>query len=151
MASVENPIKVFKFQIEMDGLLQMEAQTMTLPTMEIEATEHGDTNHSIKTPGRIIVGDLVMTKLKPVEGNNNVGLNWMLQCQDAMTGGGALPVDCKRTVIIRELDPSGVVAVNSYLCIGVFPKRIEWNDKDRSSSDNVIETVTYSVDRMRPI
>ncbi len=147
MAKIANPRKVFNFRIEIAGFDQFLAQTVEIPEIELEVTEHGDTNHSIKTAGRIKIGDITMEKLKPTLLPDNMFWTWLHAAQNILLGGGLLPINYKQIIIIKEMDTTGLIALNRWLCEGVFPKKISQNKLDRMSSDNVLETVVFSVDR----
>lgn len=146
MAQIANTRKVFNFVVEVDGLNQFEVQKITLPETEIEATEHGDTNHAVKTAGRVIIGDLVFEKLRPLPTTDRWAWNWLKLAQNTKTGGGQLPVNYKKTIVIKEMSTDNITTVNSWILEGVWPKKIGQADFDRMSSDNIIETITFSVD-----
>lgn len=149
MAYVGHPIKAFQFIIEIDGLEQFEAQTVEVADVEIEATEHGDTNYSVKTPGRVTVGDVVIGKLKPMPSTDLWAWNWLMAAQNPMTGGGALAMDVKQLVTIREMDSTGTIVVNTTYYHGAWVKGISHSGHDRMSSDNIIESITLSVDQVQ--
>lgn len=147
MTMIPNPRKVFNFRIEIAGFDQFEAQNVEIPEIELEITEHGDTNHSIKTAGRVKIGDITMEKLRPLPVPDSMFWSWLNAAQDILLGGGQLPSFYKKIVVIKEMDSTGLVAVNSWMCIGTFPKKISSNKLDRMSSDNLLETVVFSVDK----
>lgn len=151
MAKIANTAKLFNFAIEINGLNQFEVQTVELPQISVEVAEHGDVNYNVKTPGRITTGDLKLEKIRPLPTTDNWAWSWFNAGADPFTGVGALAGNIKRVIVVRELDSSGLVAVNSYLLEGCFIKSIEFAKYDRMSTDNVIETITISVDRMRKI
>jgi len=151
MAQVSNPRKGFNFQIEIGGLNQFLAQKVTIPKVEVEKVEHGDTNYNVKTPGRVMVDDLVIEKLSSTPATGNWAWNWLNVAQDTTTGGGLLPLAIKQTVVIREMDATGAVALNTWVLEGCWVTSISNSDLDRMSSDNIIETVTMSVDRIRKV
>lgn len=151
MAQIANTRKVFNFRVEILGMDQWELQKVTLPEVEIEAVEHGDTNHSVKTAGRVTVGDLVFEKLRPLPSADNWAWNWLNQAQDMMIGGGQLPINFKQTIVVKEMDNTGTATLNRWVCEGCWVKKISQSDFDRTSSDNIIETITLSVDRVRRI
>lgn len=146
MANVANPRKVFNFEIEVDGILQFEAQKVTEPEREIEVTEHGDTNYKVKTPGMAKTGDMTIEKLKPADAPDPWAQIWFNEAQNVQTGSGQLPSQVKRNLVLREKAPNGTV-LGVYVAEGSWIKKIAKNDKDRTSSDNVLETITLSVDK----
>ena len=58
MAQVSNPRKEFNFTIQIAPapINPFLAQKVEIPEITIDQTEHGDTNHDIKTAGRIKFG-----------------------------------------------------------------------------------------------
>lgn len=151
MAQIANTRKVFNFRVEIAGMDQWEIQKVTLPEVEIEAVEHGDTNHKVKTAGMVTVGDLVFEKLRPLPSSDNWAWNWLNQAQDMALGGGQLPINFKQTIVLKEMDNTGNSTLNRWVCEGCWVKKISQSDFDRAASDNIIETITLSVDRVRRI
>lgn len=147
MAQIANTRKVFNFRVEILGLNQFEIQKVTLPEIEVEKVEHGDTNHSIKTAGRVTVGDMVWEKLRPLPTPDNFAWTWLQQAQNIMSGGGQLSTGYKRNVVIKEMDTTGTITVNKWMCEGTWVTKLGQADMDRQASDNIIETITLSVDR----
>lgn len=147
MAKIANPRKTFNFRVEVNGLDQFEIQTVQLPEMELEEVKHGDTNHDIKTAGKIMVGDMTWEKIRPAPQSDTFAWDQMRTIQDQLLGGGALPIAYKQILIVKELDSTGLVALNRWICEGCWVKKISQNKLDRTTSENVIETITFSVDR----
>lgn len=148
MPKVANTRKVFNFRVEVDGVDQFEIQKVTLPEIEIEATEHGDVNYKVKTAGMVVIGDMTFEKVKRLPASDTTLWDWMTQAQSIVAGGGLLALGYKRNVVIKEMDSTGLNTVNSYALGGVWVKKIANSDFDRASSDNSIETATLSVDTM---
>lgn len=146
MAKVSNPRKVFNFIIEVDGIDQWEVQKVTLPEISVEQVEHGDTNHAIKTAGRVTVGNMTFEKLKPMPGADLGAFNWLRTAQSQVAGGGALSHIYKKNLVIKEMDSTGTTTLNRHICVGVWPTKVSQNDLDRNSSDNIIQSIELSVD-----
>lgn len=151
MGKISAPRKVFNFKIAILGFNEYEAQSVELPDVEIEATEHGDTNYDIKTAGRVKIGDLKIEKLSPLPVPDNHFHAWLVQCQSTLLGGGALPLTYKQIMTITEMDTTGLIPINTWTLEGVWPKKITGMKFDRMSSDNVIEKIEFSVDRIYKI
>lgn len=151
MAQIANTRKVFNFIVEIAGINQFEIQKVTLPEVEVEKVEHGDTNHSIKTAGRITFGDLVLEKIRPLPQADVWAWTWLTQSQNAITGGGLLPINFKRTIVVKEMDNTGNVAVNRWICEGCWVTKVAQSDFDRMSSDNIVETITLNVDKVQRV
>lgn len=147
MALLANARKAFNWRLEIAGVNQFEIQKCTPPEVEIEAVEHGDTNYKVKTAGMITVGDMTMEKLRPLPQTDLWAWQWLQQAQNILTGGGQLALGYKRDCVLKEMDASGLVAINRWYCEGVWPKKISQSDFDRMTSDNIVETITFSVDR----
>jgi phage tail-like protein len=147
MAKVANARKVFQFIVEVAGVNQFEIQKVTLPEVEIEKVAHGDTNHDIKTAGRIMIGDMTWEKIRPLPQSDRFAWDWLMLAQNQLLGGGQLSLGYKRIVIIKEMDTTGAVAVNRWFCEGVWVTKVSQSDMDRLASDNIVETITLSVDR----
>jgi len=146
-----NPRSVFLWRIEIDGVDQFELQTIDIPEMGIEVVAHGGTNHDIKTGGKYTVGDVVIEKLKSLLNTSTWATDWLFQVQDPFLGGGLLPTVYKRDIVIKEMDTTGTVTLSKYLCEGCWPSKVKGAKLDRMSSDNIIETVTLTVDRVKHI
>lgn len=148
MASViQDTRKVFNFVVEVEGVNQYEIQKVTLPDVEIDSTVHGGDNTDIKTPGRVKTGDLVFEKVRPAAGSDTWAWDWLMDAQNPNTGTGKLATSVKRLIIIKEMAPDGVTTLNSWAYKGCWVKKVAPGTLDRLSSDNLIETVTLSVDK----
>lgn len=151
MAQVANTSKVFNFKVEVNGVDQFEIQTVQLPKGTVEKVMHGDTNYDIKTPGRISFDDLVFEKVRPAPFSDTWAWDWLMLAQDPDLGGGQLPSVIKQNIVIKELAPDNVTTLNRWLCTGCWVTEVDGGKLDRKSSDNIIETVTLSVDKARRI
>jgi phage tail-like protein len=149
MAQIANTRKVFQFVVEVAGLNQFEVQTVELPEIEVEAVEHGDTNHSIKTAGRITTGDMTFEKVRPLPQTDKWAWEWLNTAQDPFTGGGSLPLNHKQIIIVKEMDTTQTTTINSWYLEGCWVKKVSQSKMDRMSSDNIIETIIFSVDRCK--
>lgn len=147
MATIANALKVFKFVIEVDGLEQFLVQKIDLPELEIDSTEHGAENYKVKTPGMINVSDLTLEKLKFANQADNWAHEWLQQAQNIETGGGQTVDVFKRDLIVRELSEDGSTTIYTHVLEGAWCKKVSQNSFDRTSSDNVMETVVISVDK----
>lgn len=148
MAKVKNPRKGFNYSITFPKhpINSYLAQKVTLPDVEIEQVSHGDTNHDIKTAGRVTVSNLVIEKLITTSGSDTWAFDWLMACQDPKLGGGNIPTVYKETVVVSELAEDGVTVLNTNIYDGVWPTKITGLEFDRQSSDNIVEKVEFSVD-----
>ncbi len=147
MPKIADTRKVFNFVVEIAGVNQFEIQKVTIPEVGIEAVMHGDVNYDVKTPGRVTVGDMTMEKLRPLPSTDTFAWDWLKRAQNIQTGGGNLALGYKQNVIVKEMDETGTVSVNRWFCEGCWVSKISQSDMDRNASDNIIETITFSVDR----
>lgn len=151
MAVITNPRKQFNFRISFPGLPfhSYLAQDVTLPDSEIEEVSHGEGNKDIKTAGKRTFGKITVEKLLtslPADPMNMAMWAWHDSCQSAISGGGNPPSAFKRLCVIEEMDHTGLIPINRWVCEGVWPSRIPGQKQSRGSSDNTIETVEFSVD-----
>lgn len=153
MAKVSNPRKKFLWQITFVNhpLNPYLFQNVTIPEISIDQVEHGDINHSIKTGGRAVIGNLTAQKLETTSGSDVWLWNWLMSVQDILLGGGLIPDQYKEAVKIDELAEDGVSVLNSWICSGVWPCRVNGQNLDRMSSDNTLEDLEFSVDELEKI
>lgn len=150
MAKVSNPRKSFSFTVQIAQLPinPFLVQEVDDPDVEVEQVSHGDTNYDVKTPGRVKVGNGTLRKLMTTDGGDNYMWDWLESCQDAWIGGGLVPDEAKRTLIISELAEDGTSVLNTYTWEGAWPTKINGNSRKRTASENIIEEIEFSVDRV---
>ncbi len=147
MAKIANTRKNFNFRIEIAGVDEWEVQKVTIPEVEIQKVMHGDANYDVKTPGRVTVGDCVMEKIRPLNGSDTWAWDRLMVAQNTLTGGSLLPLQVREIIVIKEMDATGTRTLNRWLCEGAWVCKVASSQLDRMSSDNMLETVTWSVDR----
>jgi phage tail-like protein len=147
MGLVASPRKAFQFVVEIDGVNQFEIQKFTPAKVTIAKTEHGETNHKIKTAGMVEVGDVTMEKLRPLPTTDLWAWNLLRAAQDMETGGGGLEPAYKKVLIVKEMSADRTTTVNRWVYTGAWVFDVSQSDFDRMSSDNIIETVIWSVDK----
>lgn len=148
MAQISNPRKQFKFSIEIIGIAMNPwlAQEVEHPDIDVEQVPHGDVNYEVKTAGRVMTGNASINKIMTTSGPDNFIFNWKSLCQDEIIGGGAIPDIYKKTVLVRELDETGLVTINTWVWEGCWPTKINGQTNSRMTSDNTIESFELSVD-----
>jgi phage tail-like protein len=151
MPETNSPSKTFQFRIEIDGLDQFEVQEANIPDLEVDVVEHGGANTMIKTAGMVKVGDTTLKKLRKMEAADNWAWDWISQVQNQDLGGGALPTQYKKTVVINQLSADGVTTIASWVLQGVFPKKVSFEAFTRTESANQLESVVLSVDKVKKI
>ena len=146
-AKVKNPRKKFLWQITFvkHPLNPYHFQKVNLPEITIEQVEHGDVNRSVKTAGRVTVGNMSANKLETTSGSDTWLWDWLNSCQDMVLGGGLTPSEYWETARVDELAEDGVSILNSWICEEVWPCRVNGQELDRMSSENTIEDLEFSV------
>jgi len=149
MAKFANPRKKFNFSIQIspDPINAFLFQKVDAPDAEIEEVGHGDTNHDIKTAGRVTYGKIVCEKLQPSDEADNYLWSWFDTCQSSLLGGGAPPDIYKKVITITEFAEDGVTVINTKIALGAWPSSLPGVNHDRQSSDNTIENVEFSIDK----
>lgn len=148
MAQIANPKKAFNFNIFAAGLNPYAAQKVSIPDFEIEVVEHGDTNHDIKTAGKIKYGAITVEKLRPIGQGDNWIWHWIQSIQNVLSGGGLLPLQYKRTIDIVQYSTDNQTVTDLWECQGVWPSKVNGMELSRMSSDNILEVVELQVDRV---
>lgn len=153
MAQVSNPRKSFNFSIQVvpEPINPFLAQKVQIPEIGIEAVMHGDTNHDIKTAGRVTYGTVNIEKISTTSGADTYFFDWLYSCQDAVIGGGLVPDEYKRVVTITELAEDGTSILNTHVLIGCWPNKINGIQLDRQSSDNTMESIELCVDKIEKL
>lgn len=146
-AKVKNPRKRFLWQISFPKhpVNSYKFQSCQLPEISIEATAHGDINRDVKTGGRVTVGNMTVRKLMTTDGSDTWFWDWLNSVQDMILGGGLTPSEYWENAIVQELAEDGVTVINTWYMTEVWPCRVNGMDLDRTSSENTIEEIEFSV------
>jgi T4-like virus tail tube protein gp19 len=146
-----NATKVFNFAIEINGIDQFLIQDVKVPEVEIGAVEHGASNYNVKTAGGVATSDAELQKIVPAPGGDRWAWDWLMKAQDPNNETGGLTEDYYKDIVFKELSPSGAT-LNSDLWIGSWVRKVSKSNYKRGKQDeNVIQTVTISVNRVKPI
>lgn len=153
MAQVENPRKKFNYSIQIAPLPinPFLFQKVTIPDREVEVISHGDINYDVKTGGRVSFGNIMLEKLMVTDGADNYFWDWASSVSDAIIGGGLVPPQYKRTVIITELAEDGTSILNTWVCNGCWPAKINGQELDRNTGENSIESIEVCVDQVEKL
>lgn len=153
MAKVVNPRKKFNFTVQVVGIPidPFLVQNCEIPEREIEVVEHGDTNHDIKTGGRVKFGNITLEKIMTTDGADTYFEDWMAGIQDPLIGGGLNPSFYKRDLVITELKEDGTGILNIWTCIGCWPNKRGAINLDRTESENTIESIELCVDKVEKV
>jgi phage tail-like protein len=147
MAKIANPRKKFNFSIHFDkhAVNDYLCQEVELPEVTIEQVAHGDTNRDVKTPGRITVGDLTVRVLKRTSQSETWFWDWAMMCQDMNLGGGNTPDAAWSTITLSEIAEDGKTVLDTWTMTECWPKQISSLSMARTSSDNTIQEIVFSV------
>mgnify|MGYP006340081167 CR=1 FL=1 len=146
-AKVKNPRKKFLWQITFTKhpVNSYLFQSCQIPEVSVEVVEHGDINRSVKTGGRVSVGNLVCSKLETTSGSDTWFWDWLNSVQDMILGGGLTPSEYWETIRVDELAEDGVSILNSWICEECFPATVNGQELDRMSSDNTLEEIEFAI------
>lgn len=138
----------WNFLIEVEGLDVAYAQAVTLPDDELESTEvsMGGQSYNNKVATGYKIGDIVIEKIKPIDGADQWAIDWLRSAIDPRTQRIGVPREYKKVVTFHELDNNGSpIETSEYK--GCWVKKVGRSKYDATSkSDKVLETVTMSVD-----
>ena len=147
-----NPRKKFQFSISFypaSPFNSWQAQKVTLPDTDIEMDLHGDTNHDIKTAGRVTIGELTIERIMSSKRSEQELWAWFATCQSSLLGGGLPPnggIGYKRSIEISEYAEDGVTVIDKWVYNGVWPTKVNGIELSRTESGNTIESVEFAVD-----
>jgi phage tail-like protein len=153
MANITNPRKEFNFSIQVVGapINPFLVQDVTLPEISISQAKHGDTNYDVKTAGRVEIGELEIEKIMSTSGADNYFFTWAYSCQDIIIGGGNVPNFYKRSILVQELAEDGTSVINTWVCTGCWPMKINGQKLSRKGTENSLEKLSISVDRVEKL
>lgn len=149
MARKVQPTKAFNWRLSINGIDTFECQTCNIPSPEIESIEHGGGGRIVKTPGMVNVGDITFSKLKPINIGDSAAWDWMERAQSSSTGNGEFPQFVEQDISISLLAPDNQTTLYEWFCEGVWVKKVEYNELSKTASENVLETVTCSIDSVQ--
>lgn len=150
---IQNPRKQFNFSFSIIGLPLSPylVQDLELPEIEITGDVHGDTNYDVKTAGRIQIDTCRMEKISPADGSDAYVYNWCETCQSQMLGGGAVPSQYKKDILVKEFAEDGQTVINTWRLLGCFPNKYKPTSFSRTESGNSIEKMELHVDRVMKV
>lgn len=149
---IEDANKSFNFAIEIDGVDQFYFQDVKVPDVEVAEVPHQGSNHTIKTAGAVTTSSAVLQKLIAANGADDWAIDWLYRAQNPIIGGGTVPSAYKLNIVFKRLGPGGNT-IERRIWEGAWCSKIEFGNYKRgeSGNENVIETVTLSVDKVRKI
>ena len=142
-----NPRNNFNFLLQINGIDMARVQMVTPPSAEWTEHRNGSPGNEgdIKTPGKLMIGDLVVEMLIPDTGDAADVWAKFYACQTNQRAVYA------GTGVLSELDATGAPVQNWNLGATWF-KKIETANLETTegNSDNLKRTVTLSVQSYKP-
>lgn len=140
--AIRNPQANFNFRLVLNGIDNLRVQVVTAPSIEITEHKGGSEGNSpdVKTPGKKIVGDLVVECQVPDTGDGEVfdAIKNALTMQRAIYCGDGF---------LHETDANNA-PVQTFAITSAWLKKVETVSYDRKgdSSADLIRTLTFSVE-----
>jgi phage tail-like protein len=144
MPLIGTPVKKFKYVLEIEGIPIASIQEITPPEVEIEASIHSEGSYDAKTPGRITTGDMTLSKvMDSLDVADRWAWFWLTQAQSY--DGLQISLGYKRNGRLILNDDNGL-PVRVWFIGGAWVRKVSLGDLSSTTSDNVMEEVTLSVD-----
>jgi hypothetical protein len=105
-----NPLKTYKFRLELNGLPAALIQSFNPGDRSHGMTEHAGAgqNHTVKEVGMVVFGNCSLGMVVPMDGPGRTYFDdWMQTAQNTLTGNGEIPAKYRRNFTLYELDPRG--------------------------------------------
>lgn len=139
--SVEDPLKVFRFVLEIDGFARagfMECSGLERTTEVAEYREGGDNETVKKSAGLSAFGDITLRRGQVLDEGQNDFYNWAQEVHDVGSQGGSQR-DYRRDVDIVQFERGGL-EVARWRLHEAWPNRFKpFSDLDATANDNSIE------------
>jgi hypothetical protein len=148
MAKIENPRKQFQFNILIPGLNPFLAQEVDTVDVEFDPVEHGDVGFLVKTAGLKKIGMLKVSKIMQADSTDTFMNDWALQIFDTRLGGGDLPSNYKKTILVEQYSNDGVTVIERFEYDGCWPQKINGISLSRKGSDNTVQSIEFCVDEV---
>lgn len=146
LATPVNPRKKYPWIVEFEGLEPALVQRVKLPVISVDSVEHGSSNILVKTGSMVKFADIELNKLMFMDKNENWAYDWLRQVSDPETGTMGVPSDYKRNGYIIFQNPDLDTILEKWQVVGCWPKEIEKDELDKTSSEDMIERVVLSCD-----
>lgn len=142
-SSVDDPLKAFRFRVEVDGFVRaafMEVSGLESTTEVVEYREGGDNATVLKSPGLTSFANLVFKRgqfVRSTRGGDDDFAQWAKQVFDVTSGGA--PMDFRRTLDIVQYHRDGSEA-KRHRVVECWPTRFKpMGDLNATSNDNSIQ------------
>lgn len=145
MSSIGNTIKIFNFAVDINGVNQLTVQKVSGLEVEVEAVAHGESNHDVFTPGRVKYGNVTMESIMPTTATENTLWNLLKKATTDLAG------TVGQTITIRMLGPDEVTTLKTWVLYGAWVSKTSYGELNRMSSDNLIRTAEWTVNKIEEI
>lgn len=151
--AITNPRKKFNFRVSIlpaPEIPVFSVQQMSIGESAIEPVEHGFGNTILKTAGLIKPGNLTMERIMSASSADISAAIWAWHwaAQNPALQIGGDPVDYKRVIKVEELGDGfgSPIVLSTWFAVGAWPSTINGREFDRTASENLIDSIEFSVD-----
>lgn len=147
MSGLANPRKDFRWALELNGANAFLLQEVQLPMLEQPILKHGAPVNipDAKTPGKMVVGEMVVKKLMPALSADGWAWDWF---GSAVAG---VKKDFIKAGALKDLGPDGLTTIQTWVLGDIWPTKIEHANRQLlAPGANMIETVTFAVQFFYP-
>lgn len=144
-ASIEDPIKTFRFRIVVDGFIRAGFSEVTAPEMSTEEAayrEGGFNETKQKSAGLTSFGDITMRRGQIIgssRGGDNDFLDWYKQVFDVASSGNSS--NYRKDLDIEQFSASNV-RVRVWRVYDAWPKKLKpFSDLKADGSENSLEDI----------
>jgi len=142
-SSLEDPLKNFKFRVEIDGVARAafaECTNLERTTEVVEYNEGGKNDSPQKSAGRTNYGNITLRRgvIIVADGDEDL-VNWCRDVEDILTNGGnALDYRRDIDIVILNRDGSTGRRVRVQAC---WPAKYKLSDLNAGSNENFMEEI----------
>jgi len=150
--SVEDPLKVFRFVVEINGMAKagfMECSGLERTSDVTEYREGGDNSTPRKSPGLSKFSDITLKRGQVMDEGQNDLYNWSQEVFDVESLGVDVR-DFRRDVDIVVFERGGLEAIR-WRVHNAFPSRFKTPDMNATSSDDAIEEMVLTYEGFQKV
>lgn len=154
MARISNPQKNFNFDVKITAspfFNPFTVQECTTPDSKIDQVEHGETNHVIKTAGQVKFSNAKLKGILDADGPIDWVWDWLISVQNVDTGGGDIPAVYKKTLYVEYYDVDGRTVLQTEIWTGAWPCDLAGKNLKRIGSENIMNELEISVDKVTKV
>jgi hypothetical protein len=143
---INNPLKPFCYAISINGFDQVLMQSIDLGEFERKIDIHGDGDKDIKTPGRLVIPNIVLEKLVPTDIADPFFWLWFAQANTSVTS--ALTKDFTITQLSKPFGTPGAMPVRIWLVEDAWVHKFKPSKIGDMEEGNSLDTVTLAVNNI---